>query len=54
MLGAVLVAAQAAFLVFAGVGIYSYTKNMFPVTRDVATLQRIVGHGTSSPPTGRT
>jgi hypothetical protein len=42
-IGAVLVAAQAAFLVFAGVGIYSYTKDMFPVTRDVATLQRIVG-----------
>ncbi len=42
-IGAVLVAAQAAFLLFAGVGIYSYTKDMFPVTQDVATLQRIVG-----------
>ena len=42
-IGAVLVASQAAFLLFAGVGIYSYTKDMFPVTADVATLQRIVG-----------
>jgi hypothetical protein len=43
LLGAALVSAQAAFLVFAGVGFNSYSTDLFPVTPMVSTVQRIVG-----------
>jgi hypothetical protein len=41
--GAALVAGQAAFLVVAGAGFYSYTKDLFPTTSLVKTVQRVVG-----------
>ncbi len=43
LVGAALVSAQGAFLVFAGVGENSYATSLFPVTPDVATVQRVVG-----------
>jgi hypothetical protein len=40
----VLLAAQSAYLVWAGIGLNSYSSNAFPVTRSVAELQRLVGN----------
>jgi hypothetical protein len=39
----VLLAAQSAYLVWAGIGLNSYSSDAFPVTKSVAELQRIVG-----------
>ncbi|MGP8162637.1 MAG: YfhO family protein [Acidimicrobiales bacterium] len=44
-LGATLVSGQAAFLLFAGVGMNSYFTTAFPTTPAVATVQRTVGSG---------
>ncbi len=40
----VLLAAQSAYLVWAGIGLNSYSSNAFPVTSAVAELQRLVGN----------
>ena len=40
----VLLAAQSAYLVWAGIGLNSYSSNAFPVTKAVAELQRLVGN----------
>ena len=40
----VLLAAQSAYLVWAGIGLNSYSSSAFPVTRSVAELQRLVGN----------
>ncbi len=40
----VLLAAQSAYLVWAGIGLNSYSSNAFPVTGPVAELQRLVGN----------
>jgi hypothetical protein len=43
LVGAALISGQAAFLVFASVGINSYFTTSFPMTPEVRTVQRIVG-----------
>ncbi len=40
----ILLAAQSAYLVWAGIGLSSYSSNAFPVTGAVAELQRLVGN----------
>jgi hypothetical protein len=40
----VLLAAQSAYLVWAGIGLNTYSSNAFPVTGAVAELQRLVGN----------
>jgi hypothetical protein len=50
---AVLFGAEAAFLVFSGVGINSYTKNFYPVTPAVARLEGVVGSGLIGIDTGK-
>jgi hypothetical protein len=40
----VLLAAQSAYLVWAGTGLNSYSSNAFPVTKAVAEVQRLVGN----------
>jgi hypothetical protein len=40
-----LLAAQSAYLVWAGIGVNSYATSTFPVTAPVAELQRLVGNG---------
>jgi hypothetical protein len=41
----VLLAVQSAYLIFAGVGLNSYSSNPYPVDKSVATLKRLVGDG---------
>jgi hypothetical protein len=50
---AVLFGAETAFLVFAGVGINSYSKSFFPVTPALARLKAVVGSGLIGFDTGK-
>jgi hypothetical protein len=49
---ALLFGAEAAFLVFSGVGINSYSKSFFPVTPAIARLEAVVGSGLVGVDTG--
>jgi hypothetical protein len=52
MAAALLFGAEAAFLVFSGVGINSYSESFFPVTPAIARLKAVVGSGLVGVDTG--
>jgi hypothetical protein len=53
MAGVVLFGAETAFLVFAGVGINSYSRSFYPVTPAIRELKSVVGSGLVGFDTGR-